>query len=211
MLPTNKPDTINGKRNNCVLVALREVSNLSDEVILAAVRKCGYKENQGMYSHQYLKAAEILGISVEASKYAWDLFPANGDGSRFFSPSKCSLSKVLPQIADGVYLVRVNGHLLVSRFGRLVDHNYSRQAGLGRRVIDVMRVNNPFVKKVEGFVSCVRNNPRQFGTGAHERYAEMRRWLALYPKTTKEVLLEKTSYRKEDYAWDLRRGNIVIV
>jgi len=209
MLP--KPDTIDNKRNNCVLVALREVSNLSDEAILAAVRECGYKENQGMYSHQYIKAAGLLGIDVEATRYAWDLFPSDSGGSRFFSPSKCSLSKVLPQIADGVYLVRVNGHLLVSRFGRLVDHNFNRKAGLGRRVIDVMRINNPFIKKVEGFVSCVRYNPRKRGTGAHERYEEMRRWLSLYPKTTKEVLLEKTSYRQEDYAWDLRRGNIVLV
>ena len=90
-------ETISSMNNNCSLVALKEVTNAPDEVIFRAVRKNGYKNNKGMYTHQIIAAAKELGLEVETQISGYQLVPMEG-GIRM---KKASLSNVLPAISDG--------------------------------------------------------------------------------------------------------------
>lgn len=201
--------TIDELMNNCVLIALREVSGLPDQMILEAVRSHGYRNHRGMYQSDYHEAARDLGIQLGEVVAVRDLPVPDGDD--FDRRWDRSLGKVLPLITDGVYLVRVRGHLLVARNGRMVDHNQGVRSRLRRRVVDVTKVLNPYTPRTEGFVRCVRRNPRHKGTGAWRRYEVMREYLARNKRTTKKELLANTAYRSDDFAWDLARGNITIV
>jgi hypothetical protein len=55
----------------------------------------------------------------------------------------------------------------------------------------------------------VAPQPRRDGTKAAKNYAEMSRWVSR-KKGTVDQLLSETSYRAEDYNWDLRHGNIKV-
>ena len=207
-----KPDTINSKRNNCVLVALREVSNLPDEAILSAVRKHGYREDKGMYQGHYHAAAQNLGLLLGETVRPQAFFPAEASSGHVYSLPfrKMTINKVLPHLSKGVYFLRVEGHVMVVRDGRLVDHNWSK-ASLRRRVLDVTQVLNAYVPPVKGYVKCVRSRGRRAGVPSWHRYEAMKAYLKANPETTPEQLVSNSPYLKADVRWDLKRGNIIII
>lgn len=212
MLITEKPDCISDKRNNCVLVALKEVTGKDDAVILAAVRKRGYRDNRGMHQHDYHRAASDLGIDLGPPIDAWNL------RRRLNLPTIGSLTlrRVIRHfLQEGTWLVRTRCHVFVVRNGRLIDKNWSTSS-LGRKVVDVTRVVNPHVAEKQGFVRVLRPRCRRRGTAAWQRFEDMRLYLDKNPHTTKEELLSQcagkgdSGYDATDFAWDLSRGNIEI-
>lgn len=196
-------------QNNCTLVAIKEVSNRSDEDILVAVRKQGYKNNHGMWQHQYHAALADLGIKLGQPVSAYSLRMICGADQ--FKP--ITLSTVLRYLKSktGVWLVRTQGHVFTVREGMLVDTNM-RKARLGRRVVDVTEVLNPFVPTLKGLVDYARSiNPKKFGSFSYSRFHEMMNYIRLNGPTKKEVLFEKTKYHAGDYRFDLERGHIKLV
>lgn len=53
-------------------------------------------------------------------------------------------------------------------------------------------------------------NKRKEGTTAHARFAAMEKYFAAHPGMTVSEALTNTSYRKDDYMWDLNRGYIKV-
>src|SRR5262245_48845540 len=114
------------KRNNCVLVMLKELTGKSDEEIFAAVRRHNYRDNHGMYQHDYLKAATELGMKFGEIRWGHDLhrfvptsISLNVD-ERFALRGKITISKFLKYIKTGTYMVRSPGHVFVVRDGKLL-------------------------------------------------------------------------------------------
>jgi hypothetical protein len=134
-----------------------------------------------------------------------------GSVSAVYLPPLTLKQVIAKFLQRGVWLVRVSGHLLVVRAGRLVDANMRRRAGLGRRVVDVTEVLNPHKREVVGHIRVVRPNARKRGTGAFARFQHMKELVRLRPTITKEDLLRNSLYTETDFAWDLERGNIEIV
>lgn len=154
-------DTIDSKRNNCTLVAVREVSRLPDDQILAAFRRFGYRDHKGFNSYGYISACGALGLqitqidrrslSIEGrAEYVFRKRPYSfGEGDEdedrieARNPNtRITLGMFCRQRKEGVFLVQVSGHLLVVRGGQIVDHNmYGRLAR--RRVRSAWLVHNP--------------------------------------------------------------------
>jgi hypothetical protein len=196
-------------RNNCVLVAIKEVSGRDDVDILAAVRKHGYKNNHGMWKHDYDKALTDLGMELGSTIQAYDLRKVCGADQ--FKP--ITLRTVLSYLKrkTGVWMVRVRGHVFTIREGRLVDTNI-RKAALGRRIVDITEVLNPYRPVISGLVTYARSiNPKRFGSSSYSRFHEMMNYVRTHGPVKKEVLFEKTSYHSGDYRFDLERGNIKLV
>ena len=208
-MTTERPECLGDYRNNCVLVALKEVSGRPDHDIFDAVRRHNYKNNRGMYKDDYMAAAADLGIATEPSIYVSSLRWSE-------KPTVARVIRALLQ--EGTWLVRTIGHILVVKNGRLIDKNMSKPR-LGRRVVDVTRVLNPHVPQKSGYVRVVRHACRRRGTTARARFNEMAAFLARHPRTTRQELLAAVdnsytgvlrSYDAVDFEWDLSRGNIEI-
>lgn len=58
------------------------------------------------------------------------------------------------------------------------------------------------------YIKALSPNPRKIGTRAFNAFAEMTLFVVKNPGVSVDVVLEKTSYRRDDYAWDLARGSI---
>jgi hypothetical protein len=166
-----------------------------------------------MYADQYHNAAMDLGLKLGKTRSEWEMRQeerriSGGD----YNFKRLSLKTVIAKyLQRGVWLVRVQGHLLVVRGGKLVDRNWSRRAGLGRRVVDVVEVLNPHRPVIQGVIRVIRHNARKRGTGAHARFRHMTELVRLRPTITKEDLLKNSTYTEVDFAWDLQRGNIEII
>lgn len=207
-------ENISGYRNNCVLVALKEVSGKSDDEIMSAVRRCNYKNDKGMYYEDYMRAARLLGVEIGEQRWHYDLQRISGDQFK-----RLTLAATIKQFLQrGTWLVRTDRHVFVVRDGKLIDRNWHRSASLGRRLVDITEVKNAFVAKLDGFVRVVRRTPRRPGTKAFRKFQDLRHFLDMYPKTTKDQLLNHFAqftdgggYDATDFAWDLKRGNVEIV
>ena len=193
--------------NNCVLVAIKEISGRSDEDILTAVRRYGYKENHGMHCENYDRAIKDLGIECGKRIGMYEMMMTSGEER--FTP--ITVSKILKRLQRGCWLVRTRGHLFVVRAGRLVDPNFRRRAALGRHVVDIVEVFNPYSPKVKGLVTYHRSNPKKFLSASWKRYQEMVEYIKKYGPIEKEILFKNTSYHAGDYRFDLERGNIKLV
>lgn len=200
-------------RNNCVLVALKEVSGKSDAEILAAVRRHNYKNNKGMYQDDYMKAGRELGMEFGESKYCTFLYAdefstmrSNGN----FNIPRVTLSAVAKKLNKGTFLVRTNRHVLVIRDGRVIDKNWTRTPSLGRAAIDYTEVKNAYQAEKTGVLKVARRNSRKFGTRAYTIGQQAFDYIRNNPKATAaDVLKNCPGYKANWLAWDLKRGNIV--
>ena len=193
------------KRNNCVLVALRELTGKPDAEIFAAVRKHGYRDNRGMYVENYFAAAKDLGLKMTEEKRRWDLVPSGGDRG------KMTLRDFVRAFPKGVFLVRTWGHALVVRDGAVVDPNWRRRAGLGRGIVGAAEIFNAHRSELKGHVVMVRPHIRRRTPGARERWAKVVDLLRREGDVTPERLLRETGFHKIDFEWDLKRGNLKMV
>ena len=59
-------------------------------------------------------------------------------------------------------------------------------------------------------IQVVNGNPRREGTKAHSLYEKMAEYSINNPKATLAEIMAETGYRRQDYDWDLARGNIKV-
>lgn len=202
-------ELIRSKRNNCVLVALKDVSGKTDAEIFAAVRKHGYRDDRGMYTENYHRAAADLGLFLGSERHYWDLACVAGStGPRHITVRQCV--KMFPK---GAYFLKTRGHVFVLRDGIVSDPNWAHRGGMARKVFSVTEILNPHVPEVKGLVCLVRPMVRRRTPGARERWAKVLRFFERVPtwECTPERLLRETGYRKLDFDWDLKRGHLKIV
>lgn len=59
-------------------------------------------------------------------------------------------------------------------------------------------------------IGLVKGATRTPGTGAAARFEAMAKYVKANPKATVADVLKHTPYRRDDYNWDLKRGNIKV-
>lgn len=197
---------IHEMRNNCSLVALQEMSGKADAEIFAAVRKHGYRDNRGMYTEHYHRAAVDLGLELGPERYWFDLTKVEGRVS-----SALTVRKVVKMFPAGAFFVKTNRHVMVVRDGVVRDPNWGRRAGMARKVYSVTEVRNPHVPVVRGLVALARPHVRRRTLAARERWFRVVHFLSTAGACAPERLLHETGYPKRDFEWDLKRGNLKIV
>ena len=62
--------------------------------------------------------------------------------------------------------------------------------------------------ELDALIQVVKPSPRAAGTIAATNYAAMVTYVMDHPAATVGDVLANTSYRKQDYAWDLKKGNV---
>lgn len=203
-------ERITDYRNNCVLVAIKEVTGLPDAEIFKAVRRHGYKNDHGMYQHDYHVALQELGTQLEKVKYQELIAGAPAKATSIRSLHGLTINRALRFLRHGVYLVTTRSHVLVVRDGKLVDHNYRWRSALGRTVYGVWRVLNPHMPVKTGKLRVVRQNTRRRNTRTWHAYEEAKNLIGHLEGPTRERLLAYCKiYNAIDLAWDIKRGNIV--
>lgn len=211
------------------MVAVKEVSRLPDHQILAAFRKNGYVDNQGMQTHRWHQAARDCGLILERVKevkVAWqDVTRKNYWGEEYRSTRMVgySLATIRDTYTEGTYLVGIDSHALVLRNGRIVDPNMKR--GMTRSVVcDLTRVvNAPEIPEPSDYLSCrVAFGPLRGRSGAfYDRrlaardYEFSKREVCVKTKTyiytTLLDILENTPYTFADFLTEYKSGNARIV
>lgn len=202
-------------RNNCTLVALKEITGATDDAIMEAVRRNNYKNNDGMYQNDYHKAANQLGIKLGEVRHAYNYMiderrAAASSGSSYSVGSlNMTIKTFLQKMKKGCYLVRTQRHVFVVRDGVLIDTNWNKSS-LGRHIVDFTEVINPFVKEKTGKLKLVRQrNQRKKRAGliGEEMIKFFRSKNLICSK--EELLNSVPGYKGNWLAWDIKRGNIV--
>lgn len=216
---------IDALKNNCVPVALREVTGLDDNVIISALINEGWTPGEGCHTHRYLKALKKLDVvarpltelkSKERSAKVKALRTEGGGRIlRSNNPiwknhhyEKLTLGEFCKQHPVGVFIVGVERHLLTVRDGVIYDPNVRR--GARRRVRDAHEIMNPAHKKPGAYVKFMRgvglngrNGPR------YERRFEAMNFCFQQFRTVSD-LLTHTKYTRADLNRDIRKGNVIM-
>lgn len=206
-------ENIYNYRNNCTLVALKEITGATDDAIMETVRRNNYRNNDGMYQNDYHNAARQLGIKLGEVKHAYSYMSdqRKAAGQIYgFGTLNMTVKTFLQKMKTGCFLVRTQRHVFVVRDGVLVDTNWNKSS-LGRHVVDFTEVLNPFQKAKIGKLKLVRyRNQRK------KRAGEIGQAMINFFRTktnmitTKEELLKSVpGYKSNWLAWDIKRGNIV--
>jgi hypothetical protein len=96
----------------------------------------------------------------------------------------------------------------------ITDQQRKREDGFARLL--AMKDGAPSVPKMQKptfgvgvYIKALASNPRKEGTRAWRAYAEMETFLEKDPGASVDRILASTSYRRDDFSWDLERGAIV--
>lgn len=176
-----------------------------------------------MRMYEIREAARELGIIFT------DIYPeiysrSDGEGSYRYM----TLGEFCRSYRTGVYLVSLNAHLAVVNFGVVVDPNYGT-SHLRRRVYAAYRIENSTMTPLcpprvtrDPLIKFVRDthtaHPKKWNdqelryedTGIAKRYEEASTLVALNTPVRLSSVLQRTSYRRADFLYDLRHGNIVL-
>jgi hypothetical protein len=206
-------ETIMQFRNNCTLVAIREITGRSDDAVLAAVRKHGYKDNQGMYANDYMNAAKDLGIKFGEMKSTLNFAKANSSTASYMTVKRPTLGVVASQLKKGTYLVRTHRHVLVVRDGKVVDTNWNKPS-LRRETFDYVEVLNAHAPEKKGFLKSARRAGAgcKYGSKNWHICKAAHDYLATHTNVTANELLKNCSdkgFHRAYLNWELKRGNIV--
>lgn len=199
-------DKISDFNNNCTLVAVKEVTQMDDAVILEAFKRHGYVENKGMKHDAWTTAASELGMQLEVIRTELNWY---ADGRYGYM----TLGQFIKANPVGVFFISVSRHAFVVRDGKVVDHNQRYRLGLRREVRRAKRVlNAPAIaaKETGGYVK-VNIQPRfakRVGTASWQRYLNMTLFLAHNATATPEEIFANTDYTKADFAHDIKKGLI---
>lgn len=140
-------------KNNCTLVAAKEVSGKDDAAILEAFCKRGYKANEGVHAYTFLPALQDLGltikeVSVRGSKdtFVERICSSTGYERSYYNPARfISLGAFCKKNPVGVFFVYTRNHAFVVREGKVIDPNVTRgpKKKLTRRLYGAQRIMNP--------------------------------------------------------------------
>lgn len=147
---------INRLRNNCTLVAVQEITHEDDAKIINAFLARGYKKGRGTVAPVYLGVLEDLGYAYEevdtvnpGRKPKWGTknhrtwWGEEREVRTYYHARKyLTVSQFCRKHEFGTFLVRVDGHALVVRNGRMIDPNHVRSSGMKRRVKGAWRITN---------------------------------------------------------------------
>jgi hypothetical protein len=206
-------ETIMQFRNNCTLVAIKEITGADDAAVLAAVRKHNYKNNQGMYASDYMAAANDLGIKFGEMKSTLNFARANGPSAGYAMPKHPTLGVVASHLKKGTFLVRTKRHVLVVRDGKIVDTNWNKPS-LRRDTFDYVEVLNPHAPEKKGFLKSARRAGAgcKYGSKNWHICKAAHDYLATHKDVTAKELLDNCSdkgFHRAYLNWELKRGNIV--
>lgn len=211
-------ERIEAFNNNCTLVAVKFVLNgtKTDDELLAAFRKEGYVDNEGMTHIRWTTAATHLGLQLakvkipqREGKYVtqnrrdsygdWDLVHR-------WVPGRYTLAEFCKDHPYGTFFVSLRAHAVVVTDGKLWDPNCVSQT-MARGVVAAQEVLNAPTIKIGGPITWIP--PGKVGTQTWDRRATARAYIdAMGRGVEAEELIAKTKYTKADYEWDLKRGNL---
>ena len=192
-------EKIDNFTNNCTLIAVREVTRLSDEEILTAFRKVGYVDNKGMRNSQWTKAAQMLGCKLSKVDNRYDKV---GQSWR----ERMTLAMFCREYPYGTYFVSVSGHALVIRDGKIIDHNYGMTWSPSRKVVFAHRVVNAPEVNVEltEFLEIPYPGAKKNWTKSGMRFWCAASFIRDRGDVTLEDILRETPYTMADFKHDLK-------
>ena len=209
--------TIAEYKNNCVLVAFKRVSNISDSVIIHTCQAFGFK-GHGMQQDNWLDAARVLGIKLET---VYDALSWHSRGVE--DTQDITIGQFTKKFREGTFLVRVKGHLLTVHDGKIIDPNYQRRAAR-RRVYSVYRVMNSTIINTRKRGDHLPKNPTFYFVNmphacARRRSAKQEIYLNIYSEGMNGHMrstltldgMARYGYTRKMLRSDLRKGNIALV
>lgn len=213
-------------RNNCTLVAIKEVTRKPDAEIIQAARKNGYVNDKGMRNSQWINAARQLGLELKEVAIKPDgahgrlvqyerynsYYDQHMTCQRWLSPN-FTLGEFIKEYPKGTFLISVMGHALVVRDGKVVDHNRWGNFGFRRRMVSAHLVLNPPELKIEftPYLMIPRKAVKRRGTAAYMRFIEAIEYLNSQPNVTIEMLTKNTKYTYADFKHDFAKGIVAYV
>ena len=204
-------------KNNCVLVAFKQVSNLPDPAIIDVCQANGFK-GHGMHQSSWLLAAATLGIELDPVYNAYRC-PDRG----FSDPFGMTIAQFAKKHRDGTFLVQVRGHLLTMHDGKVIDPNYRRRASR-RRVHHGYRVMNSTIINTRKRGDHLPKDPQFYFINTPNTCARRGsvRW-DIYITVYREAMelrmrtaltlstLADVGYTRKMLRSDLRKGNVGLI
>lgn len=120
-------------KNNCALVAARDLTQKPDDEIVLAFLHEGWLPNTGCYEQTILKALSRLNVSMSQVAVP----RGNGNGARSYG----NTNYFRWNNQSGTFLVLTPTHAFVMRDGVIVDPNIGRER-LKARVINAYQIFN---------------------------------------------------------------------
>lgn len=164
----------------------------------------------------------FLFITAEERKAAWERTPPRAMPVESFAEAKRKSDEAKRVAAEELKAARERKKAMKESSQPKVDLTNMRWdprkgrfvPDLGQRPKDITTtppkpVASSSVLELDALlVLAVKDNPRQPGTKAHERFAAMMKYVKKNAKKKITVgdVLANTPYRKDDYMWDLKRG-----
>jgi hypothetical protein len=182
-------------------------------VIIEECVKRGFA-GKGMPTFQWIGASETLGLKLEELQMTKVL-----RSNRIYKGDKCfwypTLAQVLQQYPKGVYFVRIKGHALVIRDGRVIDPNMGK--GKTRATVyNVWKIHNPAEPKLGTKIKFFKAP-----TGRKGATLDRRRQAFFYIRNCPnwserdslpmEEVFANTSYTRKDFENDFRKGLVTLV
>lgn len=186
-------------RNNCCLVAARELSQRSEEEVAAAFLVSGWRPGEGCRETVWHPAMALLGLRAN-----WGLTAHGATTLRQFTREQ-------GRSGDWILVLgtksRRASHMIVVRDGRVVDPNM-RRLGMRRQVQGAYRVAGAVPAPVGTRLRYAKQPAR---CAAYGRFLALYRHLELVgPRTPDQVVADGVATRRDVRRW-LRRGVFALV
>jgi hypothetical protein len=215
---------IDQHRTNCCPKALAVVTEglrTEAEVLDTCLAHGFNKRARGMYTSDMLDAARELGLVVTKidTRLACGSQPYSAWG-RYQEHYEMTLGEFCRQFKTGVFIVFVASHVLVVNTGVIVDPNfgsnharrhvklaYKVENSLLEAIVPERVQRNPLVRFVRTEFSA---HPSRWGkeSGITQRYHEAMNYAGLGKPVRLKDLLSNTQYRRGDFLYDLKHGNV---
>lgn len=211
--PLIQGKSISDFRNNCTLVAARELTGRPDaEIMHAFLEYANWTPGNGCYQHNVLSTLRLLGAQTKDITLNW---------RKFQEPTLGQFCADYPQ---GSFYVSVRGHALVVRDGHIIDPNYSGRLAKRRRVLCAVQILNPPPSPVtlpprqltRGSDPVVRMQSMPSNARSGYRSKSAVRYRIAFQNHGKQdirlsVLTTQTAYTRADAAYDIKHGHLVII
>jgi len=216
---------LNQQPGNCGPTALWLIGDHSEETVLEVCTQHGFNQDvRGMHLYDWIKAARALGFDLQ--EVCVEAFAREDRWQRRLD---MTLSEFCRRQRTGVYCVAVASHILVVNHGVVVDPNIGTNH-MRRRVRRAFLVANTTMKPAapprvakDPLIMFVNDtyiaHPKKWNdkqlqfdeTGITQRYAAAVKVAGLGLAIRLSAVLRETNYRRADFLYDLRHGNITLI
>jgi len=158
-----------------------------------------------------LELPDFLRLSTEERARHWEGFVFKNpkiENKTFNKPPKPKVVKLQPK--KKVYpQIDTSGKRWDGFKGKWVDENPFATSASVTHLSPPAPIATRSTIELDAIIRVIKpNNPRIAGTKAYDRFQIMKAYVAAHPGCTVGDVLTNTSYRKDDYAWDLKKRNV---